>query len=195
MAYLFLLHFILAHIPSATNTETKRFTVLHKGKPVGELTATRTTEGETTTYHNTTTINVKIVSDMEVKFNIQATYKGKYFESSKVVITKNGKPYATTSTKRVGNGYQFHKEGVLTANIKGNIVYSASRMLFEEPKGILNAFSEENGVFDPIERNKNGSYEKLNSRGKHSTYRYQNGTLCNMNMDLGLTEVEMVIKG
>lgn len=194
MAYLFVLQVLLANYFSANNTDTKHFLVLHKGKTVGELSATRTIDGDMTHYHNITTIDVKIVSDMQIKFSVQSTYKGRYFESSKVVITKNGKPYTTSATKRVGNGYQFYKDGSLSATIKGNIVYSAARMLYDEPKGILNAYSEENGVFDPIARNKNGTYEKRNSRGKHSIYRYQNSSLCSMSMDLGLTDVEMVLK-
>ncbi|MCC6726631.1 MAG: hypothetical protein IT258_19170 [Saprospiraceae bacterium] len=194
MTYLFVLYFLLAKRFSTSETETKRYTVLYKDKTVGELTASRTIDDGVTTYRNTTTITAKVVTEMQVKFNIQSSYKGKHFEWSKVDITRNGKPYATASTKRVGNGYHFYKDGQLYATITGNIVYSAARMMFEEPKGILNAFSEENGVFDAIEKTGKSTYKKLNSRGKNSIYRYQNGALCSMTMDLGLAEMEMVLK-
>ncbi|MCU0345902.1 MAG: hypothetical protein MUC59_03085 [Saprospiraceae bacterium] len=173
--------------------ETRQFEVLHKGKPIGSLKATKSTAADLTTYINTTSIQAKVVKEVKVNFTIKSVYKGKLLEQSTVDISLNGKPYASTKTKRVGEGYQFYKDGELKKTISGNISYSAARMIFDEPKGFLNAFSEEKGNFDPIEKNPAGHYEKLNSRGRKSTYRYADGLLHDLGMDLGVTEIEMIL--
>ncbi len=185
---------LLIGILSRETTDTRRFDVLHKGEIVGELKSSKYSNGLETTYTNATSIRTKIVAEVQVKFTIQSIYKGKLLESSKVDIVVNGKPYASTSTKRIANGYQFFKEGKLKSSIKGDIVYSSARMMFDEPRGFLNAYSEEKGEFHPIETAVANTYEKLNSRGRKTIYRYQDKALEQVEMDLGLTEIEMVAK-
>ncbi|MBK8564776.1 MAG: hypothetical protein IPN76_15930 [Saprospiraceae bacterium] len=174
--------------------ETRAFKILHKGEVIGELRSVKSKDGDKTTYQNTTNIQTRIVTEVRVKFDIQAVYIGKLLESSKVDITLNGKPYASTATKRLGNGYQFFKDGKLKSSVKGDIIYSSARMMFDEPKGILNAYSEEKGAFHNIETAVANTYEKLNSRGRKTIYRYQDKALEQVEMDLGLTEIEMVAK-
>lgn len=174
--------------------ETRAFKILHKGDVIGELRSIKSKDGDRTTYQNTTNIQTKIVTEVRVKFDIQAVYNGKLLESSKVDIMVNGKPYASTTTKRVGNGYQFFKEGKLKSSVKGDIIYSSARMMFDEPKGFLNAYSEEKGEFHSIETAVANTYEKLNSRGRKTIYHYQDKALEQVEMDLGLTEIEMLAK-
>lgn len=158
------------------------------------LTATKKVDGDQTVYLNTTNVVAKLVATVEVSFTIKSTYKGKLLQASTVDIMLNDKPYANTSTKRVGSSYQFSKNGKVQKTINGDISYSAARMMFDEPKGFLNAYSEEKGVFDSIEKNKSGTYQKMNSRGRISAYTYQKSVLESINMDLGLTEIEMRLR-
>jgi hypothetical protein len=178
-----------------TNTPEKiKYDIYHKGKPIGMLTATKQVDGDRTVYLNTTYIKASLVATVEVSFTIKSSYKGKSLDASTVDILLNGKPYTSTSTKRVGSSYQFSKDGKLQKTISGDIGYSAARMMFDEPKGFLHAYSEEKGVFDNIEKVKQGTYQKSNSRGRKSVYDYQAAVLKSIDMDLGITEIEMVLK-
>ncbi len=185
---------ILANVYLPKPIDEVYFNVLHNGKNIGELKASKSVDGEFTTYTNTTDLKAKVVMDMRVKLKIQSLYKNNQLESSKVDISVNDKPYSNNSTKRLGNTYQFFKDGKLKMTINGPIKYSATLMLFEEPKGMTTAYSEESGGFHAIQKSVTNVYEKQNARGRKSIYHYQNQLLKSLDVDLGLTEIEMVLK-
>ncbi len=171
-----------------------RFNILHNGGSVGEFTALKTVDGDNTIYYNNMDIKVKVIAEVRMNFNVQSTYISNELEYSKVDITLNGRPYVTTTTKRVGNKYQFRKDAKLKATFDGPIRYSAAMMIFGEPSGFASAYSEEYGGFHSIKKSATNVYEKQNSRGRKSIYYYQNQVLNSMNVDVGLTTVEMVLK-
>lgn len=171
-----------------------RFDVLHNGKTVGEFKAFKSVDGVQTTYVNITEIKTKIVAPVRVNVKIQSTYKNNELEHSRVDVNVNGKPYSTSMTKRIGNQYQFFKDDKLKSTLNGPIKYSAALMMFKEPSGIATAYSEEGGSFHAIEKSVANVYEKLNSRGRKSIYHYKNQILKSMDMDVGLTTIEMVRK-
>lgn len=189
------LHLILLlSFMGAKPIDELRYDVLHNGKTVGEFKAYMTVDGVHTTYVNSTDIKAKIVAAVRVNVKIQSTYKNNELEHSKVNVSVNGKPYSSSLTKRVGNQYQFYKDDKLKSTLVGPIMYSAALMMFKEPSGIAAAYSEEGGSFHAIEKSVANVYEKLNSRGRKSIYHYKNQILKSMDMDVGLTTIEMVRK-
>jgi hypothetical protein len=185
---------LLALSYSSKPIEEVYFNVLHKGDYIGELKASKTVDGDFITYTNTTNLKARVIMEMQVKFKIQSIYKNNLLESSKVDISLNGKPYSNNSTKKVGNSYEFYKDGKLKSTINGPIKYSATLMLFAEPKGITSAYSEESGGFHTIQKSVANVYEKQNARGRKSIYHYRDQMLNSLDMDLGLTEIEMILK-
>jgi hypothetical protein len=171
-----------------------RFNILHNGGSVGEFTALKAVDGDYTVYYNNMDIKVKIIAEVRMNFNVKSIYLNNELENSKVDITLNGRPYITTTTKRVGNKYQFCKDGKLKTTFDGPIRYSAAMMIFGEPSGYSSAYSEEYGGFHSIKKSATSVYEKQNSRGRKSIYYYQNQVLKSMDVDVGLTTVEMVLK-
>lgn len=193
-------YFIIKLVPliwvvlSSNAPETLKYDIYHKGESIGMLTASKQVDGDQTVYLNKTNIEAKLIATVAVNFTIKSSYKGKILQSSTVDIVLNDKPYANTATKRVGSSYQFSKNGKLQKTINGDISYSAARMMFDEPKNFLYAYSEEKGVFDSIEKAKPDTYQKMNSRGRNSVYSYQAAVLNSINMDLGITEIEMRLR-
>ncbi|MBK9013653.1 MAG: hypothetical protein IPM82_05970 [Saprospiraceae bacterium] len=171
-----------------------RFNILHHGYSVGEFIAQKSTDGNQTTFFNNMDIKVKIIVEMRMNFKVTSIYINNELEHSKVDITMNGKPHISTTTKRVGNKYQFYKDGKLKTTFDGPIRYSAAMMIFGEPSGFTSAYSEEYGGFHSIKKSATNVYEKQNSRGRKSVYYYQNQVLKSMNVDVGLATVEMVLK-
>lgn len=171
-----------------------RFNILHNGDSVGELTALKVIDGKQTTYYNNMDIKVKVLATIRMNFDVQSTYINQELEYSKVDITLNGRPYVTNTTKRVGNKYQFCKDGKLKTTFDGPIQYSAAMMIFGEPIGYSSAYSEEYGGFHTIKKSTTNVYEKQNSRGRKSIYYYQNQVLKSMDVDVGLATVDMVLK-
>ncbi|MBK9017525.1 MAG: hypothetical protein IPM82_27690 [Saprospiraceae bacterium] len=174
--------------------ETIQFDIMHNGSSVGEFIASKTTEGERTTFVNATDIKTKIIRDIRVYFNIQSTFKDNELEYSSVEILVNGKSYSQSTTKKVGDKYHFYKDGKLKTILSGPIKYSAAMMIFSEPTGFTTAYSEESGGFHDIAKAVANVYEKRNSRGRKSIYHYKNQALKSMDVDIGLTKIEMVLK-
>lgn len=186
--------FMLLPFIGSKPADAIRFNILHNGDSVGEFTALKVIDGKQTTYYNNMDIKVKVLATIRMNFDVKSTYINQELEYSKVDITLNGRPYVTTTTKRVGNQYQFCKDGKLKATFDGPIKYSAAMMIFGEPTGFASAYSEEYGGFHAIKKSSPNIYEKENSRGRKSIYYYQNQALKSMNVDVGLTNVEMVTK-
>ncbi len=186
--------FMLLPFIGSKPTNAIRFNILHNGDAVGEFVAFKVIDGKRTTYYNDMEIKVKILTTVRMNFNVQATYVNQELEYSKVDIKLNGRPYVTNTTQKIGNKYQFYKDGKLKNTFDGPIRYSAAMMVFGEPTGFESAYSEEYGGFHAIKKSMSNVYEKQNSRGRKSIYHYQNKELKNMNVDVGLTTVEMVLK-
>lgn len=189
---LYLTLFLL--IKDSKPVEEFRLDILRNGTSVGELKASKTTDGERTTYLSLTNIKIRILAVIQVNYRTQVTFKNGELESSKVDITLNGKPYGTSSTKRLGNIYQFYKDGKLKSTITGAIKYSSALLVYGEPKGFIAAYSEESGTFQSIEKQGTDVYEKVNSRGRKTIYHYQNQALNSLKLDAGIAEFEMVLK-
>lgn len=171
-----------------------RFDILHNGDSVGEFLAYKTMDGDRTTFVNSTDIKTKIIGEVRIKLKTQSTFKNNQLEKSTVDILVNGSTYAQTTTKKVGDEYQFYKDGKLKSTFVEPIKYSAAMMIFSEPTGVKTAYSEESGGFHAIEEAVLNVYEKRNSRGRKSIYHYHNQALKSMDIDIGVTKIEMVLK-
>jgi hypothetical protein len=186
--------FILLPLIDSKPADAIRFDIQHNGGSIGEFTALKSVNGDNTIYYNNMDIKVKMIATVRMNFNVKSIYLNNELEHSIVDITMNGRPYVTTTTKRVGNKYQFCKDGKLKTTFDGPIRYSAAMMIFGEPSGFASAYSEEYGGFHSIKKSATNVYEKQNSRGRKSVYYYQNQVLKSMDVDVGLTTVEMVLK-
>ena len=189
---LYLTLFLL--INDSKPVEEFKLDILHNGTSVGVVKASKTINGEETTYLNLTNIKMRIIGEIEVSYRTQVTFKNGELESSKANMTLNGNPYSESITKRVGNTYQFYKDGKLKSTINGTIKYSSALLIYGEPKGFIAAYSEETGSFHTIEKSRENVYEKVNSRGRKTIYHYQNQALKSLNMDVGIVEFEMIPK-
>jgi hypothetical protein len=186
--------FILLPLIDSKPADAIRFDIQHNGGSIGEFTALKSVNGDNTIYYNNMDIKVKMIATVRMNFNVKSIYLNNELEHSIVDITLNGRPYITTTTKKVGNKYQYSKDGKLKSTFDGPIRYSAAMMIFGEPSGYSSAYSEEYGGFHSIKKSSTSVYEKQNSRGRKSIYYYQNQVLKSMDVDVGLTTVEMVLK-
>lgn len=189
---------ILAHIFSVfyspTIDETMVFNVVHNDKIVGELNAVYSSDGIYSKYENETTIHTRIIKKIEVVYLTEVVFEKEILFSSHVKIMVNGKLYSEAKTIRDGGGYKFYQSGKFKKNIAGDIAYSSVMLLFEEPKGVKAAYSEEGGNYYNIEPAGNFTYRKINSKGRASIYQYENQDLQNVNVDAGLVKFHMVLK-
>jgi len=174
--------------------EAVTFDIVHNEKVLGELNATKSAIDNRTLYESQTVIGTRLIKKIEVRHELQVEFKSDLLEMAKVVTTVNGKPHATVKTKRVGSTYQFYKNGKLCKTFSGSIGYSAIMMLFDDPQGIGEAYSEGAEKFCAIVPAGHCTYQKVNSKGRKNKYSYKNKDLQSIVVDAGWISFDMILK-
>lgn len=194
MASLLIILWYLLPFTPAPATESVTFDILYHDRVIGELTSSHERTGDQEIYRNTTTIRTRVITQIEVQYQSRTVYQGGILQEATVTSLFNGDVYDNVKTQKVGNDYQFFKDGKLKRTLKGPITYSAQQMYFKEPAGITSAYSEEAGTFHTIKADEKAKYSKINSRGRTNFFYYENQFLKKIELDGGLFEVVMIRK-
>ncbi len=80
-------------------------------------------------------------------------------------------------TKRDGKNYSINHNGEQSVLNNTDIVHTVSELYFFEPHHITSIFSELQGAFLPLKSLGNGLYELTLPEGKKNVYKYEKGTL------------------
>ena len=177
---------------SPSNVESLTFQIVYKNREIGEMTVQKQVVGKRKIYTNTTTVRARLIGKIEVQYRSKTVFEDGILKEASVVSLLNGDEYDNTETRKVGNDYQFYKEGKFKHSLEGPITYSAMQMYFEEPTGISKAYSEEAGSYHTIQSNENEKYSKVNSRGRTNYYFYRDQYLNKIEVDAGIFEIDMV---
>ena len=194
MTTLFILIWLFPLPATFPVSESAAFRIIHGERILGELTASKTTAGERDIYLNNTLVRTRIVRQIEVLYQTRVVYQGGVLQEADVTVTVNGNPYARTLTKKSGSGYQVFRDGKLKQTLSQPITHSSIMLLFGEPLGVRSCYSEEGGVFNAIEPGGGATYSKINSKGRRTTYYYENRNLQRIDIDAGIMEFEMIRK-
>ncbi|MCB9283269.1 MAG: hypothetical protein H6563_04280 [Lewinellaceae bacterium] len=178
----------------AASVESATFDILYHDRVIGELVSSRERTGNQEIYRNTTTIRTRVFTQIEVQYQSRVVYQDGILQEATVTSLFNGDVYDNVKTQKVGNDYQFYKDGKLKRTLQGPITFSAQQMYFKEPAGISSAYSEEAGVFHTIKADDKAKYSKINSRGRTNYFYYENQYLKKIELDGGLFEVVMIRK-
>ena len=189
---IFILVFISLGSVSKPTDESLYFNVVHKGKVIGSLNATKTLKDSITYYHSSTTIETRIIKEIRLNYKYDVAFKKNMLESSKVDITLNEKPHAKTRTLWKDSDYHVIKNDEDKETLTDSINYSTVQLYFKEPKNIDKCYSEQNGSFNTIIALGNHAYKKINSKGRENIYYYKKGLLRKAKIDGGLITFEIV---
>lgn len=185
---------VLLGIPNTSADKKLSFDVVHKGKVIGSLNATKTLKNDIIYYQSSTTIETRIIKEIRVHYNYNVAFYNNILESSQVDITVNEKPHAKTETLRNDNEYEVIKDEENKNIVTDSITYATVQLYFKEPKHIEKCYSEQDGSFNTIKALGDHSYKKTNSKGRENIYYYKNGTLSKATIDGGLILFEIIAK-
>ncbi|MCI2228339.1 hypothetical protein MC378_04100 [Polaribacter sp. MSW13] len=191
---IFYLYFINLGNTIQTSQEKLIFDIIHRNKVIGILEATKINNNAKTYYKSSTTINTRIIKDIEVNYKYDVTFNTNFLTSSNVSITVNEKLHTKTVTKWNKNSYQVIKNRNKENSIKDTITYSTIQLYFKEPRNISKCFSEQNGKFNSIIAMGNHIYKKVNPKGNQNLYYYENGLLKKADINGGLIHFKIIKK-
>lgn len=174
--------------------ETLYFDVVHNEKAIGSLKTEKIIKGNSINYLSNTSLEFHVFTKIAIEYNYGVTYVNDHLDKATVKITVHGHVKTDVMTKRDGSKYGYYSENEKERDISKEITYSAEKLLFEEPVGVLKVYAEEHGVFHDLKKVKEHVYLKTTPEGHKSTYYYKNGKLQKSEIDAGIISFSIVLK-
>ena len=175
-------------------TQNYDFDIVHDGKPLGTLTASKQTDSTKTTYSSHTDIAYHLMITITVVYDFNVEFIGTDLQEATCHEVVRGNEKEQVKTVKNANKYDFYTEGELEKSINSPIKNTVVQLLFEEPIGITKIYSEEQGEFQNLKKVGDHSYLKTASNGHKNTYYYENGVLQKSDIDAGVIAFSMVKK-
>lgn len=151
---------------------------------------------------NGTSRNISIRSKVDMKllakFNLDISCD---FENNVLIRSKvtrsSGKEAdnKTILTQREAKNYTIIQNGTKSVLNTTEIVHSVGEMYFTEPLEINKIFSETLGIFLTLKSLGNGVYELFLPEGKKNVYKYQKGTLVEVEVSQALGKAYIIRLG
>ncbi|MBV8254285.1 MAG: hypothetical protein JO154_16920 [Chitinophaga sp.] len=172
---------ILAVVSSPAMAQTNTYEVRIANHAVGTIEARQNVNGHEKSISIQTHIQVML---SKVNSIITTEYSHNILTQAKSsrVTGKNGDDKLTT-TRKEGNAYTIVMNGERSVLGNTEIQHCVGDLYFSEPKHITRTFSETLGKFLPLKALGDGSYELQLPEGKKNIYKYDNGTLVQVEVD------------
>jgi len=168
-------------LPKLFHAQVKLFDVVLLGKVIGETRVERQVldSGEVHyTLRSKSEANVLFTTSKSDMY-LSAIYKNGSMLSSFCSVVKNGVKESTEIVKK--GGQYVLKKNNNASMVAGTILHSSLQLYFQEPKSLINIFSERMGMFFNFINPKVNTYScKIDD--VNNIYRYRNGILYEVEM-------------
>jgi len=168
------------------------FDIVHKNNVIGSLKASKTIKDSKIHYQSVTTINTRIIKEIDVNYLYNVIYENNKLKRANVLIDVNDKPYADILTNWEIDYYQISKNDKNELVVQEDIQYATILLYFVEPVDIERCYSEQDGSFNTIIPLGNHSYKKINAKNKENIYHYKDGFLEKAEINGGLIKFDIV---
>ncbi|QHS62056.1 DUF6134 family protein [Chitinophaga agri] len=167
---LFMLNSALLH------AQTHNYEIRFSNHVIGNVTAHCKVNGAARNISIKSNVDMKLLARFNL--DISCDFDNNILIRSKV-IKSSGKDgdNKTIITQREAKSYSVVLNGQKSVLNTAEIIHSVGEMYFMEPRQITKIFSETLGVFLTLNSLGNGLYELLLPEGKKNVYKYEKGTL------------------
>lgn len=178
------------YIPPEGNSQL-HYRLIHDGKQVGEIAATRTVAGKSTTYNVETSLEVRFVLSQKVRYTSKAVYVDGQLQGSSSRSFLNDKLHHNCVTNWKTNHYEIVRDKEVT-RINRQIAYSGVILYFREPGSNSLVYSEMSGYDNKMRRTAEGQYTLTDSKSrKQNRYWYKGGILDHATINHALYDLEV----
>lgn len=159
------------------NAQTMVYSITSNKKPLGQITVSKKQVNDLLKVEVVSQVNVKILINIDLKYNLDATYKNGELVKSSVSTFANGKPHSSSVTEKTARGYRITKDDDISSFLN-QIHYSGAMLYWKEPNNVSKIYSEIDNIEKTIKKAGPGHYQLSEGKNKQSNdYYYQNGTL------------------
>jgi len=157
---------------TGSNSTSLDFNIVHNDNIVGSLQATRFSQASKTYYHSSTLIQTRLIREIKVDFDYDVIFENSILKKADVTIYFNEKLHTETNINWEYNRYHVEKNGKHFQTLRDSIDYTTILLYFKEPLHTDRCFSEQDGNFNNIYYLGDGTYKKVNSKGRENIYYY-----------------------
>ncbi len=184
------LHMILFLFPSILMAQSKfdtvSFEILRNDKAIGQLSATRTENGDKVAYEVGGSIDKGLLLINTIKYELYVEYRYNKLYKSDLKIFVNNRLYKDVEIISNGNTYITTTKGGRKKELKEPITFSSVQLLFRAPEGVTKTFTEAKLKYrtifpDSKDRNTYGIGESAKRIGYY--YRYKQGRLVSIHIN------------
>jgi hypothetical protein len=154
--------------------QTLTYDVIRSDKSMGQTIVERHITGNEIAYSLNTKTAFRVIFLIEVEYDLQETFLGKWLQSGTSFNSLNGSIQKKTSISKRQKDYQLIIDGISTSIAKDTITESVSEIYFEEPfngKEVFSAYFARYLNFEQIDDHK----YSLTSPDGTNIYTYENG--------------------
>lgn len=173
------------------HAQTHNYEIRFSNHVIGNVTAHCKVNGATRNISIQSKVDMKLLA----KFNldISCDFDNNILIRSKV-IRSSGKDAdnKTIITQREAKNYSIVLNGTRSVLNTTEIVHSVGEMYFVEPRQITKIFSETLGIFLTLNSLGNGHYELILPEGKKNVYKYEKGTLVQVEISQALGKAYII---
>lgn len=185
--------FLLICFTVSSQSEDHKFHVIHQGKLLGTLGASKTVHDKVVNYKSYTSIEYHLLVAISVLYQYDVTYRNTILNEAKAHIVVRGKDKTKVRTIQDNMSYKFYSEDKIIKTLNYPIHHSIIQLVFNEPIGITRTYAEEHGNFHSIKKIDEHTYLKTAPNGHESTYYYnKDGKLEKSEVDAGIIKFSIV---
>lgn len=171
--------------------QTHNYEIRFSNHIIGNVTAHCKTNGATKSISIQSKVDMKLLA----KFNLDITceYENNVLTHSKV-IKSSGKEADNKmiTTNKEGRNYSIIQNGEKSVLNNTEIIHTVGELYFAEPRQINRIYSETLGMFLTLNTLGNGLYELLLPEGKRNFYKYEKGTLTQVEVSQALGKAYVI---
>lgn len=149
------------------------YDIIKSNKVIGYMICSKTEKNETVEYINESNAKFSILIDVSVYSKLQSSFSEGVLRNGKLLRQVNGKTKADKQIDWDNNHYLIKNDGK-SATLKSEINFSTACLMYVEPTGIKNIFSENFGQYVTINEIVPHKYV-LKLPDGDNIYTYQNG--------------------
>lgn len=164
------------------------------GSKIGSMNYYRQTKGEDVYYRTTSLLEVNLlVKRVKMEVENQIHYHAGQFISAHSQVVVNGEQNSSSLIEWTGDHYTVQIDDGEKKTLKSPVYYSGSRLYFDEPKGVQQAFSEASGIFMVVKPLGSGAYQVTDPHNNRSmVYYYENGVQTKVSIKHPLLTVYLI---
>jgi hypothetical protein len=179
---------------NSPGTEKLEYDVYYRQRDIGDFTAERTVYKDIVEYRSESTTRLHLMGSVEVAVMQSAHYEKGVLIRSEAITRVNGHLHDEVLIRRIGTRYEITKNGK-SYQLGDEIHYSMIKLIFEEPGELGRVFSEVEGEFHRLERQRPGEYVKTNTKGRKNYYTFDKEHMKEARVDSGFYRFEMKRRG